>query len=203
MISHKYKCIFIHIPCTAGSSIEKCIFGKDWWGEDRKTKHIFANQAKKIYKDYWNDYFKFSFVRNPWDRFISMGKYPHWHKINVSHQVGKAKIIFDEYLDFFSGNEILEFNTKEYLDQDKFIKNSIYLNYINEEIDFIGKFENLKENFAFIKKKLDVKEDLPHIEKTNRNGIERLPYREYYNNETRDIVFSLQEKDIKSFGYSF
>ena len=51
MISHKYKCIFIHIPRTGGTFIENLIFGKDWWGIDKKTKHITASQAKEIYKE--------------------------------------------------------------------------------------------------------------------------------------------------------
>ena len=65
MISHKYKCIFIHIPRTAGTFTELLIDGKDWWvpkgyGSFRQEKHIIASQAKKIYKDYWDEYFKFS-----------------------------------------------------------------------------------------------------------------------------------------------
>ena len=64
MISHKHKCIFIHFQRTGGTSIENALVGKNWHGIDPSSKHIFASTAKRIYSDYWNDYFKFSFVRN-------------------------------------------------------------------------------------------------------------------------------------------
>ena len=55
MISHELKCIFIHIPRTAGSSIERALINDDWWTVESKTKHLIASQAKKIYSEYWND----------------------------------------------------------------------------------------------------------------------------------------------------
>ena len=57
MIDHKNKCIFIHIPGCAGSSIELSLVKKDWWLIGKKTKHIFASDAKKVYSEYWDDYF--------------------------------------------------------------------------------------------------------------------------------------------------
>jgi hypothetical protein len=47
MISHKYKCIFIHIPRCGGTSIEELIQGKNQWLVEEKTKHLTSTQAKK------------------------------------------------------------------------------------------------------------------------------------------------------------
>ena len=54
MISHKYKCIFIHIPRTGGTYVEKMIsahflLGKDrnFWDLPKEEKHLIASQAKK------------------------------------------------------------------------------------------------------------------------------------------------------------
>ena len=72
MISHKHKCIFIHIPRTGGTSIEKALTEADWWKVDKKTKHLDCKTAKNLYKDNWNEYFKFTIVRNPWDWMVSL-----------------------------------------------------------------------------------------------------------------------------------
>ena len=71
MISHKHKCIFIHISRTGGSTIERLLQGEDQWNRDPYSKHITTARAKKLYSEWWDDYFKFTFVRNPYDRVLS------------------------------------------------------------------------------------------------------------------------------------
>src|SRR5690606_34688851 len=65
MIHHDYKCIFIHINRTGGQSVETA-FGQP------TQDHRLPQEYKEIYKDMWSEYFKFSFVRNPWDRMLSV-----------------------------------------------------------------------------------------------------------------------------------
>src|SRR5271166_1307490 len=75
VISHEYRCIFIHIPRCAGTSIEIWLTGQDWWDTDPRCKHLIASQARKLYASYWNRYFKFAVVRDPVERVISLLKY--------------------------------------------------------------------------------------------------------------------------------
>jgi chondroitin 4-sulfotransferase 11 len=67
------------------------------------------------------------------------------------------------------------------------------------ELDFIGKFESLNEDFKFIKSKLNLKKELPHLNKSNN----RDRYGNYYNNETFDIVTRMYQKDLNNFNYKF
>jgi len=72
MISHEHKCIFIHIPHTGGTSIEHTLVGENWFRIDPGTKHLDCKQAKAIYSKYWDSYFKFSVVRNPYDWVVAL-----------------------------------------------------------------------------------------------------------------------------------
>ena len=87
MISYTKKCIFVHIPKTGGGSIEKII-----WPKDRKKYHLWKGFIKPHYNKYqtdglqhlfathiqqevgdqvFNNFFKFSFIRNPYDKAVS------------------------------------------------------------------------------------------------------------------------------------
>src|SRR6187402_3169911 len=65
MISHKHQCIFVHIPKTAGNSINR-VFGVGW--ENHKD---LARYHAEIPRETFERYFKFAIVRNPWDRLLS------------------------------------------------------------------------------------------------------------------------------------
>src|SRR5438045_929170 len=65
MISHQHRCIFVHIPKTAGNSVNR-VFGIGW--EDHKDLQRFAAELEPAV---FGSYFKFAIIRNPWDRILS------------------------------------------------------------------------------------------------------------------------------------
>jgi len=202
MISHKYKCIFIHIPRTAGTSIESWIVGNDWWKIEPNTKHLLASQAKKIYSKYWDKYFKFAFIRNPWDRMVSCLAFGEYYGVNYNNGI----LNFDKYKELFGHPLTIEydyrFNTREDVITKKHIKNSVYLNLLDEELDFIGRFESLEKDVGFIKKHLNIKEDFQFQNKivASERGID---YRDYYDDKTRKMVADLYKKGIEKYNYEF
>ncbi len=68
-INHEKKLIFIHIPKNAGTSIIKAM------GVENLCMDKTIEQYKEHYGDYWNEYKKFTVVREPIDRFISAYKF--------------------------------------------------------------------------------------------------------------------------------
>ena len=155
MINHKHKCIFIHIQRTAGSSLEAIIDGKDWWEtkELQPQKHLLASQSKKLYKEHWNDYFKFSIVRNPWARMVSMLR--PWGFF-VKEEAGLLNI--SEYKNRYGFPATTEFDTRFHNKADIPIgkEGFGYSNILDEEMDFIGKYENLEEDTRFIFKSINL-----------------------------------------------
>lgn len=196
MISHKHKCIFIHIPHTGGTFIEECIVGQDYWNIDKSKKHLFASQTKRFYKKYWNSYFKFSFVRDPYARCASLiGAKFYCVKINNN------KINIDGYRHKFGypiciENDYRFSNREDVFNPDKHVQNAVYLNYLDEQLDFIGKYENFSTDLRYVlnKIKCSVK---PAIKIATKS------YDEYYTYEAIEKVFDLYRNDILHFGYNF
>jgi len=198
MINHKHKCIFIHIPRTAGTSIELGISGSPNNNHKYKYKHLIASYAKEIYGEYWDDYFKFSFVRNPWSRIASMNKFPDFYGVKMHD--GKLEISgyhrkFNEFeLDPRTDCDLIEIGNS--------IPNSVYLNILNEELDFIGKFENKEKDYAYVCNQIGLQNTKFPLWNANVSSTNK-HYTEYYDDETRQLVAEKFAKDIEYFGYEF
>ena len=199
MINHKHKCIFIHIPGTGGTSIETALTGRDWWSVESTTKHILASTAKEIYSEYWDDYFKFSFVRNPWSRMVSLLRHGGFYGLHLMPE--REQLDVSGYIKDYHPVEIDERSASaEY--SGSYLDNAVYLNILNESLDFIGRFENLEQDFNFICDKIGAGDvSLPHVERSKHTNHKH--YIEYYDNKTRELVRELYRKDIERFGYEF
>ena len=205
-ISHKYKAIIIHIPKNAGESMEKKlgIYGKSenplntLWGihGNYVLQHLTASQMKRLYltEDVFNNYFKFAFVRNPWDKAVS--EY-HWYL-----RYGRP-VTFQDWVRTLSARlgvsenlHILEIGHN--IPQYKFI----YDNQGSLLVDLVGRFERLQDDFNRVCETIGMEDStLPMSDQTSSKG--RRHYREYYNDETKRIIAKIYEKDIELFGYEY
>ena len=196
MINHKYKCIFIHIQRTAGSHIERIIDGKDWWDKTlRQEKHLIASQARELYRDHWNYYFKFSIVRNPWERIVSCLKFANHFGLKVID----GKINLSDY------KKKYEFpNTVEY-DQRFFKKTEIpqgtigngYSNILNEKLDFIASYDNLEDDMNFIFNKIKLNKKFKFKQGKSQD------YKKYFTEESKSDIELIYKNDLKKYNYIF
>ena len=108
MINHEYKFIFIHIPRTGGSSIEQCITGDEarklntMNGREQKHNNLFEYK-ETMNRETFNEYFKFTFVRNPWDVMISKYVAPWYgrkHGGEIGQKAGKSLKYFLEHYNY-------------------------------------------------------------------------------------------------------
>jgi Sulfotransferase family len=212
VISHRHKCIFVQVPKTGSTSI-RAILGKAisphlnlweiktlmerYWlvrggRKDRVLEGLYLTLPKKkrmeLGREQFRSYFKFGFVRNPWDRVVSL--YERKEALEL-----RNKMSFEVFVDWIQYSSATCVHSSPHRYQlDWFVDpNGAIL------ADFIGRFERLEEDWKFIAKKLGLSGSLPH----SRLNTRARHYSEYYNNKTRAIIGEKFKVDIEHFGYQF
>lgn len=192
-----YKFIFIHIPKTGGTSVKKILSDKikiDGFsikGENvkyTKSTHIGINLEQYIK---YNNYFKFVFVRHPYDWIKSYynfhsNKNKFYSNINIKNINNTININFDEWL-----NSLNNFNQTDY-----FIKEDKIL------VDKICKLENFNEEMVFILNKLNINNEFTNIKlkdslKHKINTINELTV------EQKMKIQKICKKDFQYLNYEF
>lgn len=203
MIIHEDKLIFVHVPKSGGTSIEKFFLDRhkvycNWdkfyplfsLSKKDKEKYMLQPGTHKVFgtfpEEYKNDYFSFGLTRNPWDKMVSCYKYFKKDLLGIS---------FKNYI-FCSASDFIELpNNKNFFKKVHFQHQYKFLKGCN----FIGRYENLQEDFNIVCDKIGIpRQELPH-----ENATKHTHYSEYYDDETREIVAEIYAKDIEYFGYEF
>tara|TARA_B100001939_G_scaffold343042_1_gene355130 strand:+ start:301 stop:993 length:693 start_codon:yes stop_codon:yes gene_type:complete len=229
IISHRKKYVFIHFLKTGGTAIsqhfrkhkEFCVDTIGHWGPTvniqiwNKFKHIMNGTLPqhcepitvKAYFDLmgwnWDEYFKFAFIRNPWDRIVSSyewrrsvadtPEYNFYESPYLKYLAKQADVGFDKHaIDFFV--------KPWHMQHDKMlIENKPAFNYV-------GRFENFKEDMSNIIKTIipGASEELKTIAKANHSK-RRKDYRSYYTSELKAELESIDyfKKENKILRYEF
>jgi chondroitin 4-sulfotransferase 11 len=187
---NEHRCIFVHVPKTAGSSITQALF-------DAPSRHVpyFVYQRANPIK--FHRYFKFAFVRNPWDRLVSTYFFLREGGVNWQDRQWSERNLAG-YRDF--GSFVRDWLTPEnargwvhFMPQSHFICNQAG----GLMVDFVGRFERLSDDFDVVAQRLGRATKLPLM-----NQSEHAHFATYYDNETQDIVRRVYSRDIEAFGYA-
>jgi len=227
MISSFDKCLFVHIPKVAGQSIELAFLNRaklSWQQRGDfllrqnsepslgppRLAHLTAQeyyQLGYISQQSFESLYSFSFVRNPWDRLVSEYLYR------------KYPFSFNDFItkDFPTASDD---NYEKGLDAYRHIMPQYKFLYDEEGkllVNFVGKFENLKDDFHQVSKNIVGEPvDLPYKNKTkiNLNPLKKISqmllptnpkihYSEYYDSDLIQWVHDHYAKDIALFDYKF
>ena len=210
MISHKHKCIYIHIQRTGGTTIERWLQGEDQWNIQPNYKHITATFAKKIYSEYWNDYFKFAFIRNPSERVISelnshvSGMYSNYLILsdNPKEKLLKLNKLGYHHV-YLNGGSMINGLEDEEWNLPEFENNSIYKN-ITRGIDKVYKYEEWDSACADIQHRLGLKNHFPPMVPGGTSQFFHYKKRYTVNDLKKpdiDIINDLHMKDFEEYGY--
>jgi Sulfotransferase family len=232
VICDRYRCLFVHIPKTAGMSIEQVFLeleGLNWStggslllgrNDDPslgppKLEHLKADEyvaGGHLTAEQFASYFKFSFVRNPWDRIVSEYKYRGY----------PVKIDFKTYL-------FERLPAPGWTDTYRHIIPQY--DFLHDEagkllVDFVGRYESLQADFDTVCARVGIPptrlpqvnrslegtwpDSLRELRKQLRRALWSLErkhtfphYTQYYDDESREFVGRLFRKDVEAFNYAF
>jgi hypothetical protein len=130
----------------------------------------------------WRDYFKFAFVRNPWDRQISQYLYKTKSK---AHRPSLERFMARKKRAYVTSYEIYTIDGEV-------------------AVDFVGRYESLDADLQAALERAGVKQRL-EIPRSNvtRGRNPELGYRDYYTPYTRDLVTDWYASEIALRGYAF
>jgi hypothetical protein len=211
IISNSKKFVFLKTRKTAGSSIQvalstQCNPSKDiitgsnikdgildeshsaGWNMDKfftTHPHPPIEQVKHYLKDKWGGCFKFAFIRNPFD--IAVSRY-HWDIKGKSNKC-TSKEGFNKWVKTYKKDSWQD-------EQWRYI----YVNGKNE-LDFIGKYENLTQDYNLICNKIGI--EPPELGFQKSGFRDKTHYSEYYDEESIEIIGQYFKKDLKLFNYQF
>ena len=215
MLSLEKKFLFIHVPKTGGNSIQNILkdfsedkivcLDEDQDGIERfgvindkynTKKHATLDQYRKVIDStVYQALFKFSIIRNPWDRCVSFYFSPSRGKIEWDRENFRAFIHKIPTINYFITHNSWLDKIKRKLGR-RPIQTS---KPIDNDIDFLIRFENLDKDF----KKVCEKINIPYVKLPHRNKSTRSHYSKYYDTELVELVRAKFKDEIKYGDYYY
>lgn len=187
------QAIFVHIPKCAGVSICRALFGNLAGGHKPFSHYCEVFEPRALMH-----YFKFTIVRNPWDRVLSAYSFLKKGGMDAADREWSATELagydsFEQFVEQWLTRDNC-WRGEHFYPQTYFINSGRY----PVSLDYIGRFETLTDDFPIIAERMacDVT-----LERLNDSG--RRDYRDYYSPRTRDIVASVYAEDIRRLDYQF
>ena len=184
------RAIFIHIPKTAGTSVAQALYGG--------SRHVPYFEYERANRRKFRLFFKFAFVRNPWDRIVSTYFFLKGGGVNEMDRrfASEHLAAYDNFAAFVEG-----WLTRENIWSYVHFKPQYYFicdPRLRLRVNFVGRTETIAEDFRYVCQRLAIEAELGWA---NRSGHRR--YREYYNDELRKRVAEVYAEDIALFDYEF
>lgn len=212
LVSDEKKFVFVHIQKTGGMSLSALL--REHVPDARLVcgRHEHLRRAPPELAEQWRGYFKFCFVRNPWDRLLSWYAMiqREYRRLRWWQRAFRKKPLPREiwnlavpYLDDFG--RFVRDCTGEVFDEGC-LKSFSYnqCDYMDDAagacgVDFVGRYEDLEADADRVLGRLDLAGiPLPHHNRS-RHAHRSM----YYDAATRAIVEERFHRDIARFGYRF
>jgi hypothetical protein len=152
----------------------------------------------------WETYFKFTFVRNPYDKAIS--SYEFIKQKQFDDRVNKEVLNEDCTFTNFYKNQF-KYNDNGFMHYHAY--ETQYTNFKNNtsdiQIDYIAKYEKINEEIIHILKQIGIEDYTKHLhlidENCRINASQKKNLTEYFTDDALKIINILFHDDFEKFGY--
>ncbi len=216
LLSPKYNFLFVHIAKTGGTSVRAALQGLRWKDPlylpmficsrlshltghrigtkfPRHSKIILAKES--LPAEFFDQLFKFAFVRNPWD--LQVSSFHHIRRERPRLMQGVDD--FETFLKWkFDSERPYQYHIDTSIESQSDYLIDLHGNII---VDFIGRYENLHDDFITACEKIGIAtRKIPHKRKATDR---KKDYRKYYTDATAELVAEHFKRDIELLGYNF
>ena len=189
----RHQALFIHVPKSAGRSIVRGLF------DVKSVEHAPAEWYQQLDADKFRRYFKFTFVRNPWDRAVSAYTY-------LSKGGSAASAEDGDWSNFVNSFDSFDNFICQWLNAENAMRNALFTPQVvflrdmfgRIDMDYVGRFETLQQDFDNIAEKLAIDARLPHL-----NQSRSANYQPFYSDQSRARIAEVYAEDIAAFDYRF
>jgi len=205
LINSDKKFIFFHLFKCAGTSVREILNNNNYFCQEYQGKHSSPRDVKEglLFDDkpyIFDEYYKITFVRNPFDWLVSIFYYIKNDSENQYHNevIG---LNLNQFIEYYVNCMML--NEGKQIGSNK---NTTLFDYVTDKdgkilVDYIGKCETINEDMKNLWGKVDIN---PKELSLINVGINReRDYRQYYDNKTKTIVEKYFKKDLEFFNYKF
>ena len=166
-----------------------------------KINQGFSMSARSLFLESWDESYKFTFVRNPWDRVVSVWKQFKKDKKYLANKELPLDLPFGKYVNMIEGYNFESFQPN--LDWIYWHLYPQHKHVVDENgetiIDFIGRFESLQKDFDYVCAVLDI----PASKLIRANRTIHKHYSHYYTKENQKVIHDKFKTDIDLFNYKF
>lgn len=149
------------------------------------SRHASIEVVSKVMGERFTTYFKFAFVRNPFDLVVS--RY-YWDRSQNRHTYNDFALWLSEC---YAQQRLWE---KDLLNRYTHIDGIC-------QLDYVGRFEKLQDDFRYVCNAIGIDHSELPEKKSGFRPTQR--YQDHYSPETRSLVAQLFADDLRLFGYSF
>lgn len=193
---HPYRrrgAIFVHIPKCAGTSVAQAVFGQ------RKFAHRSVRDYQRMFSPAeFSAFYKFTVVRNPWDRLVSAWNFLRSERCPPGDQSWvKRHLMPYETFEHFVHDGLKRYPIRDFY---MFRSQSSYLCLPGQDallVDKICHFETLIDDLDGVFQALGA----PAVPLRHLNVSRHADYRSYYSADSWDAVARTYLRDISILGY--